>query len=170
VVVNGIAALRVAKNEGLNSKIVSLHLLEDVMGWISILIVSIVLLFKEWYILDPLLSVAITIFVFVTIVRHLKKISVVFLQGVPANIDMDRIQKEIERFDGVKSCHHSHIWTMDGEHHSLTTHIVVAGDYSKESIIRLKQNVKTLLRRYHIHYYTLEIEYEDEACGASFSS
>jgi cobalt-zinc-cadmium efflux system protein len=170
VAVNGIAALRVAKNGGLNAKIVSLHLLEDVLGWVSILILSIILNFKDWFILDPIFSVAITVFVLVNVVRQLKKISVVFLQGVPENIDMNHIQKEIECIDGVLSCHHSHIWTMDGEHHSLTTHIVVAGDYSKENIIRVKQDVKALLRKHYIFYYTLEVEYEDEECGASFSS
>lgn len=170
VTVNGIAALRVAKNEGLNAKIVSLHLLEDVLGWVSILVLSIILNFKNWYVLDPIFSIAITIFVLVNVVRQLKKISVVFLQGVPENINMNDIQKEIECVDGVHSCHHSHIWTMDGEHHSLTTHIVVAGDYSKENIIRLKQKIKTVLRDLHIFYYTLEIEYEDEDCNASFAS
>ena len=170
VTVNGIAALRVGKNEGLNSKMVSLHLLEDVLGWLSILIVSIVLIFKDWYFLDPLLSVAITIFVLVNVVRQLKKISVVFLQGVPPDVDVSQIEKDIKGIEGVKSCHHSHIWTIDGEHHSLTTHIVVSNDYSKENIIRLKQDVKVLLRTSHIFYYTLEIEYEDENCNASFSS
>lgn len=170
VTVNGIAALRVSKNEGLNSKIVSLHLLEDVLGWFSILIVSIVLMFKDWYFLDPLLSVAITVFVLVNVVRQLKKISVVFLQGVPSDVDVSKIEVEIRGIVGVQSCHHSHIWTIDGQHHSLTTHIVVANDYSKENIIKLKQKVKALLKTFHIFYYTLEIEYEDEDCSASFSS
>lgn len=169
VAVNGIAALRVAQSGGMNSKIVSLHLLEDVLGWVSILVVSVVLHFKDWYILDPLLSVAIIVFVLVNVVRQLKKISVVFLQGVPENIDMARIRKEITDVNGVKSCHHSHCWTIDGERHSLTTHIVVSSDYSKDNIIILKQNIKALLRRYHIYYYTIEIEYEDENCTASFS-
>ena len=170
VVVNGIAALRVAKNEGMNARMVSLHLLEDVLGWCSILILSIILNFREWYILDPIFSVAITIFVLFNVVRQLKKLSVVFLQGVPDNIDIEQVERDIEKVDGVKSCHHSHIWTMDGEHHSLTTHLVVAGDDSKEHIIQVKKDVKTLLRRQHIFYYTLEIEYEDEDCGASFTS
>lgn len=170
ITVNGIAALRMAKNEGLNSKMVSLHLLEDVLGWVSIFIVSIILFFKDWYFLDPLLSVMITIFVLVNVFRQLKKISLVFLQGAPSEINIADLQNKIETINGVKSCHHSHIWTMDGDHHSLTTHIVVAPDYSKELIILLKQQVKSLLRDYHIFYYTLEIEYEDEDCTASFSS
>lgn len=169
VVVNGIAALRVAKNEGLNSKMVSLHLLEDVLGWVSILVLSLILNFRDWYILDPIFSVAITIFVLVNVVRQLKKLSVVFLQGVPDTIEIGNVEREIEKVDGVKSCHHSHIWTVDGEHHSLTTHLVVAGDGSKELVIQVKKDVKTLLRRQHIFYYTLEIEYEDEVCGASFT-
>lgn len=170
VTVNGIAALRVAKNEGLNSKIVSLHLLEDVLGWIGILVLSIILNFRDWYILDPIFSIAITLFVLFNVIRQLKKISVVFLQGVPENIDIKLVENQIQNVNGVKSCHHSHIWTLDGEHHSLTTHIVVSNDYSKENIIRLKQEAKVLLRKFHIFYYTLEIEYEDEDCSASFSS
>ena len=168
IAVNGIAALKLSKEEGLNSKMVSLHLLEDVLGWVSVFIVSIILLFKDWYILDPLLSIGITIYVLYNVIKQLKKLSVVFLQGVPDAINVTQIQDKIETIEGVKACHHSHVWSMDGEHHSLTTHIVVPSNYSKEKVIGLKGSIKTLLRQFHISYYTLEIEYEDEDCGAAF--
>ena len=169
ITINGIAALRLSGESGINAKVVSLHLLEDVLGWVCVLVVSVVLMFREWYLLDPLLSILITFFVLFNVVKQLKKISVVFLQGIPPGIDVEQIHREIEAVDGVRSCHHTHIWSIDGEHHSLTTHLVVSDDLSKEQIINVKEQTKTLLKKHHIRYFTLEIEYEAEDCGASFT-
>ena len=79
VAVNGYAVFKLKAGETLNEKVLTWHLLEDVLGWVAVLIVSIVLLFVELPILDPLLSIGFTLFILFR-----KSVPVAnFLRGVP---------------------------------------------------------------------------------------
>lgn len=118
---------------------VSWHLLEDVLGWIAVLVVSIVLLFIDMPILDPLLSIVITLFVLYNVIKNIKEIMRIILQGVPENFSIGEIQSEIQKICGVLSVYHTHIWSLEGEKNQLTTHIIVEDTVSHESIISIKK-------------------------------
>jgi cobalt-zinc-cadmium efflux system protein len=165
VLVNGAAVLKLRKGRTLNEKVVLWHLLEDVLGWIAVLIVSIVLMFSDAYVLDPILSTVITLYVLVNILRKVKKMLPVFLQGVPEGMRIGDFEKKIEALEPVLSTHHTHIWSLDGRNHVLTTHVVVKDDTEKEQIIALKCAIKELVTGSDISHITVEIEYEDEECG-----
>lgn len=81
VVVNGVAAWRLHGRESLNTKIASWHLVEDVLGWIAVLIVSVTLMFVDFPVLDPILSVSITSYILFNVVRHLRQTLLLFLQA-----------------------------------------------------------------------------------------
>lgn len=165
IAVNGVAVLRLRGSGGLNAQVVAWHLLEDVLGWVAILIVSVTLLFVDWYILDPVLSVLITLYVLYNAIRNLRKTLTIFLQATPEHIDVDAIDHKLRSIAQVQSTHHTHIWSLDGEHHVLTTHLVVDACATKADVIRVKEQVKTLIAPLHLAHTTLEIEYEDEACA-----
>lgn len=164
VIVNGLAAWRVKGGASMNARVVSWHLLEDVLGWVAVLIVSLVLLFTDWYILDPILSLLITGYVLYNVIRRLRETTSIFLQSVPEEIDIDQMEARLRAIDLVKSTHHTHIWSLDGEHHVLTTHIVVADETPKEEIFRLKREILALTQSYDFEHITIEIEYESEDC------
>lgn len=164
IAVNGAAVLRLRRSGGLNAQVIAWHLLEDVLGWVAILIVSVTLLFVDWYILDPVLSVLITLYVLYNAIRNLRKTLTIFLQATPEHIDVDAIDHQLRSIAQVQSTHHTHIWSLDGEHHVLTTHLVVGAQATKADMIRVKEQVKTLIAPLHLAHTTLEIEYEDEAC------
>jgi len=165
VAVNGFAALRLRGEETLNSKVVSWHLLEDALGWVAVLVVGVVLLFTDLHILDPILSVLITLYVLYNVIGYLRKTVRLFLQAVPEGIDIAELEDQFVAIDGVLSSHHTHIWSLDGEHHVLTTHLTVGSDANKELICLVKQSVMDMLHDYHFEHLTIEVEYEDGPCS-----
>jgi len=164
VAANGIAVLRLRKGRSMNEKVVLWHLLEDVLGWVAVLVVSIILLFTDLHILDPILSVIITLYVLVNVLRMARKMLPVFLQGVPEGYHIGEIEELLRGLEHVLSTHHTHIWTLDGLHHVLTTHVVVREETSREEAIALKCRIKELLGEKDISHITLEIEFENEEC------
>ncbi|MBD3383576.1 cation diffusion facilitator family transporter [candidate division KSB1 bacterium] len=169
VVVNGIMVYRLRRDSSHNSKMVAWHMLEDVLGWTAVLIVSIILLFSDLYILDPVLSVLITSYVLFRVVKRLYTTLALFLQAVPENIDIDAIEKRFKALDHVSSIHHTHIWSLDGEHHVLTTHLVVDENISRDEVIGLKGRVRALTKKMKISHITVEIEYGESECGSEHS-
>lgn len=165
IVVNGAAVLRMRGGKTLNAQVVAWHLLEDVLGWVAVLIVAIVLLFTDIQVLDPALSILITAYVLYNVLKNMRKTLSLFLQGVPEHIDVDYIESEISQVDNVKSNHHTHVWSLDGEHHVLTTHVVVAEDISRDQILCVKEDIKQLLKPYELSHITVEIEYGERDCA-----
>lgn len=165
IAVNGVAVLRLRRAESLNARAVAWHLFEDVLGWIAVLIVSIILLFRPIYVLDAILSVLITLYILWNVISNLRKTLSLFLQGVPENIDIEEIDARLRSIHDVVSTHHTHVWSLDGEHHVLTTHVVVDESVSKEAIVCLRNDLQTLLSSLEFSHSTIEIEFGDGDCG-----
>lgn len=165
IAINGLAFLRLKKGTSLNERAVGLHLLEDVLGWIAVLIGSIIMMFWNVPILDPILSLAIACYILLNIYRNLRDTMRVILQGTPDNVDMAAVERAIDTTQGVESLHDLHIWTMDGEYNILSVHIVVKPDLDKSAIIRLKADTREELKTLNIQHATIEIDQEGEHCG-----
>lgn len=125
IVVNGVAAFKMRDGHSLNEKVVSWHLIEDVLGWIAVFIVGVIMYFKEIPILDPILSIAITLYILYNVVINFKKTNLLFLQTVPEEIDRNDIITQFENIKKFVSSHYTHVWSLDSEYHVLTTHLVV---------------------------------------------
>lgn len=165
VFVNGYAAWKMSKGKTLNERVISWHLVEDVLGWVAILIVSIVLHFKDIPYLDPALSLLITIYILWNVVIRLKETLVIFLQGQPTDVDSELIEKEILNIEHVESMHHTHIWSLDGEHHVFTTHLKLGPIKDLNEILLIKNQVKEIMKKYPFEHYTIETEIDSELCG-----
>jgi cobalt-zinc-cadmium efflux system protein len=164
IAVNGAAALRLRRGRSLNEKMVSWHLLEDVLGWAAVLVVGVVLLFADLPRLDPILSLGITVYVLINVLRNTRKTLRVLLQSVPEEIDMEQVRAEVVALPGVRSVHHIHAWSLDGMHHVLSGHVVVADETSRAEIVALKSGIKERICAYSFAHVTLEIEHESEYC------
>jgi cobalt-zinc-cadmium efflux system protein len=165
VAVNGYAAWKLSKGKTLNERVISWHLLEDVLGWTAILIVSIVLHFKDIQYLDPALSLLITIYILWNVISRLKETLVIFLQGEPVDVDRDLIEREILQIEHVDSIHHTHIWSLDGEHHVFTTHLKLGPIQDLNEMLSIKNQVKEIMKKYPFEHYTIETEIDSELCG-----
>lgn len=164
VAVNGYGAWKVSKGTSMNERVVSLHLLEDVLGWVAVLIVSIVLYFYDIHYLDPALSLLITLYILFNVFKRLKETLFVFLQGVPKDIDLNAIKNSVLQLDNVASLHHTHLWSQEGENHVFTTHIKLKNITEFDQILTVKKEVKNILQEYKFHHYTIETELDAETC------
>ena len=164
VIVNGYAAFKLSKGQSLNERVLNWHLLEDVLGWVAVLVVSIVLLFVDWPILDPLLSIAFTLFILVNVIRHLGSTIKLFVQASPDPEIYQQIHKKLVALDLVDNAHHLHFWSLDGERHVLTAHIVVSKELTSTERAVLKEKISEQLAEFELAHTTIELEYPDEAC------
>jgi cobalt-zinc-cadmium efflux system protein len=158
IAVNGAAALRVRGEGSLNAQVISWHLLEDVLGWAAVLIVSIGLLITEIHILDPILSILINLYVLYNVVGKLRKTVSLFLQAVPDSLEIPEIEHHLSCIPQVLSVHHTHIWSLDGENHVLTTHLVVDPQADKDSLVRIKRDVREITKKMSLAHSTIELE------------
>ena len=162
--VNGFAAYKLSEGDSLNERVLNWHLLEDVLGWVAVFIVSIVLMFKPWPILDPILSIGFTLFILFNVFRNLKETLMLFLQATPDEEQLSKIRSDLLANDKVSDLHHFHIWSLDGERNVMTVHLVLDGDVSLEHIQSLKESIHSSLEKYKFEHTTVELEFANEQC------
>ena len=161
VCVNLSAALITRKGVSLNQKAVNLHMLEDVLGWVVVLIGAVVMRVTQFALLDPLLSIGVAVFIGIHAVGNLKEIIDLFLEKAPRGLDVQQIQQELMELPGVLDVHHIHLWSMDGQTGYGTMHIMTDADAHT-----VKKAVREKLKTYGISHVTLELETGNEHCHA----
>ena len=165
VIVNGYAAWKVGHGHSQNEKVISWHLIEDVLGWVAVLIGGILLLFFDWPWIDPVLSLGITLFILWNVIKNLKETLYIFLQAVPSDISLDQIKKELCALPIVESIHHTHLWSMEGAHHVFTAHVRLKQVQNLKELLESKKQVQETLKKYPLSHYTIEWESSEENCA-----
>jgi len=167
IIVNGAAVLRLRGGATENERVVTWHLLEDVLGWAAVLVVSVVMLFFDLPVLDPILAVLVTLYVLWNVIKSLKRTLILFLQGVPETMLLGDVEAAIMAVEGVRSVHHLHLWSQDGEHHVLTAHVVAERSGSLLEAQALRRNIQEAMQKFGIGHTTIEIEDPNgEGCPA----
>lgn len=159
IIVNCLAAFFTRDGDSLNQKAVNLHMLEDVLGWVVVFIGAVVMRYTDISLIDPVMSVAVSVFILINAIKNLKAITDLFLEKMPDGIDIDEIKEHIFHIDGVKDIHHIHIRSIDGINNCATMHIVTDRDAAE-----IKKLVREELHEHGICHATLEIEGENEDC------
>lgn len=164
VLINGIAVLRLKGGKKLNEQVVRLHLLEDALGWIAVFIVSIILKISYVPVLDPILSIGITVFILFKIIPRLRDAIKIFLQYSPANINIREIKNELMKIDMVKDVHDIHLWSIDGTYNIFSSHVALSEDLGIERTADIKEAIRAVLLEYGIQHVTLEFEIIGGTC------
>lgn len=165
--INIIGFLLTHETKNMNEKMISLHLLEDTLSWLLVIVISIVMMFTKAAILDPILSIIIALYILVHVLKNVKQVVDIILEKTPDNIDIDNLKAELEKEINIKEIHHVHIWSMNGESNYLTMHVVIDNNETRENIIKLKREIKKHLHEKNINHATIEIEYEEEKCNST---
>ena len=160
VAVNLAAALFTRHGDSLNQRAVNLHMLEDVLGWIVVLIGALVMRFTNWVFIDPLMSIAVAIFILVHAVGTLKEILNLFLEKTPNGVSVEELTAHLTALSDVIGVHHVHVRSLDGSRHYATLHAVINGDPAAA-----KAAIRAELSAHGITHATIEIETPDEVCG-----
>lgn len=164
IFVNGMAVYRLRKSDSINERVVSLHLIEDVMGWVAVLIGGIVMMIVHAPWIDPVLSILITCYIFYNAIRNLLRILGIFLQKVPRGYQVDQVKENLEQVKGVLEVHDVHLWTMDGTFMVLTVHIQVDSQSTMLELEGIKREIRTLAGEQGIQHSTIEFEIPGADC------
>jgi cobalt-zinc-cadmium efflux system protein len=166
ILANALAMLRLRKGDSINEKVVSLHFLEDVLGWCAVLVGSIVMMFADVPILDPVLSIAISLFILWNVYKNLKATFRILFQGSLAHINETELSRKLTTIPGVKGIHDTHSWSLDGRYNIMTLHVVVDEKFSLAEIQTTKEAVRHFLQHLNLQHITIEVELENEDCAA----
>ena len=166
MVFNGAAVLRLKRDSknSLNQKAVMLHLMEDALGWIAVLVGGIIMYFTSWYWIDPLLSLGIATFIMINAIKNIRSSMKIFLQAKPTNIDEQQLTDSLLAIPKVVDVHDMHIWTVDGDYTILTSHIVVEADGELTTHQNIRSQAMEVMKGYGIMHPTLQIETPQEKC------
>ncbi len=165
IVANGAAVLRLKGGNSLNEKVVRLHLMEDVLGWVAVLVGGIVLYFFDFPVIDPLLSVGITAYVLYNVVQNLRQSMKIMLQATPPSINPKEVEEKLVQVPDVQSVHDLHIWTLDGSYNVLTLHAVVPPQLQVHQTEQIKKRMRAAMADLDIQHVTVELETTDETCS-----
>ncbi|HEY0652763.1 MAG TPA: cation diffusion facilitator family transporter [Chryseosolibacter sp.] len=166
IAVNGTALIRLRKGKSVNEKVVTLHFMEDVLGWTAVLLGSIVMIFIDVPVLDPVLSILICVYILYNVYKNLRTTFRILLQGSPENLNEEAIRKKVLSVPGVLDMHDLYFWTMDGQYNVMTLHVVVPANKSLAEVDEIKNEVKHCLIHLDVQHTTVEIESQDNACYA----
>lgn len=165
VIINGLAVLRLRKGSSLNERVVSLHLMEDVLGCIAVLLGAGIMYFVDVPVIDPILSIAITLYIFFNVFRNIRESLRIILQGSPVKIDLDEVKSALLSIDNVEGVHDLHIWSVDGEFNVLTIHVILNDDFSLTRLNKIKTEIRHSMRMLGLQHCTIEFELYSEDCG-----
>jgi len=155
VSINVLASLVVRKGKTKNESILSLHFLEDTLGWLAVILMAIILRFTDWYILDPLLSLVISIFILTKAIPRFWSALKIFLDAVPEGLETGDLEKDLEALTNVKSVNQLSIWSMDGLENNAIIHICLE-DW--EEMTETKNQVRQLLEERGVQNITIEVD------------
>ncbi|MFT3884319.1 MAG: cation diffusion facilitator family transporter [Flavobacteriales bacterium] len=163
LLMNGLAAWKLHGGHSLNERGAYLHLLEDVLGWAAVLVGAVVLHFTGWTWIDPLLSIAINLFVLFNALRTLREGTGILMQRLPKGFDEAQVTAALRALPHVVGSHDQHAWTLDGRYVVLTVHLEV--DTMAAAVQRqVKEQARAALHALGVHHATIELEERDEAC------
>lgn len=165
VMFNGAAVIRLKGGASFNEKVVRLHLIEDVMGWVAVLIGAVIMYFFDLPVIDPILSLLISAYILLNVMKNLKHTFQIILQGIPVNADVNAIKSYLAGIPQIEDYHDFHIWSMDGEYNILTVHLVLNESLSMDQLNGLKSAIKENLVRKGVHHATIEFENNQEKCA-----
>ena len=155
VSINVLASLVVRKGKTKNESILSLHFLEDTLGWVAIILMAIVLRFTDWYILDPLLSLVISIFILSKAIPRFWSTLKIFLDAVPEGVDIQQVKSDLEQLDHVASINQLNLWTMDGLEKNAIVHVCLK---KVEHMEVCKEAIRAMLKDYGFQNITIEVD------------
>jgi cobalt-zinc-cadmium efflux system protein len=162
---NGAGFFLLKKGESLNEKVLSWHLLEDVLGWVGILVGGMIIYFWKFYLVDPIITVSLTAFILFNVTKNLKEAISILLQGVPKHINLEAVKQDIKAIKGVLEMHDIHIWSLEGETDVFTAHVVVDDETLEKQPQQTKQTIKDTLKKHHIEHSTIELEGQGQCAG-----
>jgi cobalt-zinc-cadmium efflux system protein len=164
LLVNGFAAYKISKGDSLNERMLMWHMLEDVMGWAMVLVGGVIIKFYDIPQLDAVMAIILSSWILYNVFKNLREAFQVFLMATPSHIQIEDIEVEILKNPLVESIHHGHLWTLDGEKHIFTAHVVLVASATFKDMAQIKKEIKKTIKNFGVVEATIETEIEGTDC------
>jgi cobalt-zinc-cadmium efflux system protein len=152
----GIKILHKHVKENINIEGAYLEVLKDMYGSCVVIATALILIFTELYIMDPIISIGLSLFILPRTWSLMKRVVNILMEGVPPNISYEEVKKSILEVKGVTGVFDLHLWTITSGFDAMTAHVVIS-DISKSQSI-LKEIISILEKKYNITHNTIQIE------------
>ena len=157
IVITWILFSSTKKENNINIKSAMLHFLGDLLNSVGVIISSIVIYFTNFVYIDIIMSVVISVIIFIGGYKISKEAFFILMEAVPSEVDLNMLRNELLNIDGIKNIHEFHIWKNDNEEISFTAHILL-DNYEKHNNYRIINEIKEKLAVYDIFHMTVQIE------------
>jgi cobalt-zinc-cadmium efflux system protein len=143
-------------SHSLNSKAALIHVIGDMLGTIATIIAGVAIYLTHYTVIDPILSLIVSVIMIPTTVRLIMKSMHILMEGVPEHLNYNEIGQSLASIEHVQSVHDLHIWTMISDSISLSAHIRIFHIEDWENILAQCQIM--LSEKYQIYHVTLQPE------------
>jgi cobalt-zinc-cadmium efflux system protein len=154
----GAALLFKHSHASLNIRGAYLHIVGDALSSIGVVLGGFIILRTGWYLIDPVLSVLISLVIIYGSWKLVKESVNILLESAPAHIDIDAIARDIGRIDGVKEAYHIHLWTITSGVYSLSAHVIIDDQLVSRSRDVVDEIRALLLRKFNVLHSTIQLE------------
>jgi cobalt-zinc-cadmium efflux system protein len=166
IAMNAFSLIQLRKGDSLSERVLSWHFVEDTLSWVFVLAGSLVMKWQNWPWLDPLLGITLACWMLWNVRLSFVEAIKIFLQATPSQVSLPEVEDRLLKINGIKNAHHLHVWSMDGQSHILTAHILLDQEFSPQQMSLLKSQIKSdLARDFQIFEATLEFEWPHEVCA-----
>jgi len=152
----GIKVLHGHAKDNLNMEGAYLEVLKDVLGSCAVIVAGLIIIFTEFYMIDPIISIGLALLIWPRTWSLLKRSINILMEGLPPNISYQDVKKSILEIQGVTGVFDLHIWKITSGFDALTAHVVIY-DVSKSQNI-LKEIFSMLEKKFNITHTTIQIE------------
>ncbi len=147
-----------------SERLFSLHLLEDAIGWVFVLLGAVGIMATGWWWIDPVLGLLLSAFVIFNVIRHSKVVVDVLLQKTPTQFRVNEFYKLVAKVPNLESIHDLHVWTLDGHKNILSLHAVVKPGVDAVGISQIKKSLQEIVSNWGHFHMTIETEYSNQEC------
>lgn len=158
IVVNAAGAYALRRGKSHNEKMLTWHLLEDLFGWIVVLIGAIVMHYTGWTWIDPLLAIGLSAFILWNVLKGLKETLYLLLQGRPTAFREDQFSGEVLKLDGIARTDSIRVWSLDGNQNVLSLRVHVHALHDHQRIEALKARIRRIASHYGVRPDDVTIE------------
>lgn len=158
MLINLYMGLGMRHEEDLNVRSAVLHMLGDAVASAGVIIAGIIIMLTGLNIVDPLLSIAIALFIAYGAWRIVRQTIKILMEGTPTNVDFRQAVTAIHHVQGISDVHDVHLWSITSGKNALSCHVVLDGNMTVQQSQRILREVEHQLSHIGIGHVTIQIE------------
>lgn len=150
--------LKDESEHNLNVRSAFLHVIGDAAASAGVIVGAIIIYFTGWFVVDPILSVAIALFIAYGAWQVVDESTHILMEGVPRDLDLERLVGDMKSVEGVVDIHDLHVWSISSGITSLSCHLMIEDQHVSQSMAIIAEVNELLADKYRIEHTTLQAE------------